>query len=268
MPITNKSTRERSLPGPGESDPPPPAPRPGLAVPQGVAASQRESDPLIPKLLKTLATNEPPTDRFAALEIEGRAEGPLHALPGGLADRPPYRAEGVTSLVRHRGGWLALFFVGLMASAFVVEEFEFIIQQHIALSYFVPLLIGHAGNSGSQASATIIRALALGEVGWGDCGRVVFKEGSAGLVVGAGLGCAVWAGSLAWPAMTPLEGLAVGVALPLVSVWANVLGGFLPLLAARVGLNPSDTAAPLMTTLVDATGLIIYFIVARMILNI
>lgn len=174
-----------------------------------------------------------------------------------------YRRESVTDVVRARSGWLAVFFVGLMFAAVVVETFEALLKENVQVSYFVPLLIGHGGNTGSQSVATVIRALALGQVGPGDVMLVVRKECAAGVIMGGLLGLLIFGLTLMWPSMSPTVGLTVAVALPVVSLWSNLLGGVFPLLATRLGANPAVTSAPLMTTVVDASGLVIYFLIAR-----
>uniref|UniRef100_A0A061S5Y0 Magnesium transporter n=2 Tax=Tetraselmis sp. GSL018 TaxID=582737 RepID=A0A061S5Y0_9CHLO len=178
-----------------------------------------------------------------------------------------YRHEGVLQCVASRLGWLVFFFCGLMLAAVVVEAFEEVLKKEVELSYFVPLLIGHGGNTGSQAVATMIRALALGQVGMQDLFMVVAKEGAAGVIMGTLLGLCILAFSFVWSGITPAVGLTVAVALPVVSLWANVLGAALPILSARLGYNPAVTSAPLMTTIVDSTGLIIYFYIAKWILQ-
>eukprot|EP00899_Mesostigma_viride_P008002 jgi/Mesvir1/17202/Mv07620-RA.1 len=178
-----------------------------------------------------------------------------------------YRAEGVYESVRSRGGWLLVFFVGLMMAAVVIEAFEDVLRKEVELSYFVPLLIGHGGNTGSQAVATIIRASALGHVSPSDMIYVVRKEAATGCSIGAMLGLIIFCISFVWGGISPRVGLTVAVALPLVSLWANCLGAFFPLAAVKFGYNPAVTSAPLMTTIVDSSGLMIYFYVARWILH-
>ena len=143
-----------------------------------------------------------------------------------------------------------------------------VLRKEVELSYFVPLLIGHGGNTGSQSVSTVIRALALGQVSVRDVSFVVAKEGLAGSIMGAALGTAIFAISLMWDGMSPGVGLCVAVSLPIVSLWANVLGAILPLAAASMGYNPAVTSAPLMTTIVDSSGLIIYFLIAKYLLGI
>jgi Mg/Co/Ni transporter MgtE len=128
--------------------------------------------------------------------------------------------------------------------------------------------MGHGGNTGSQAVTSVIRALALKQITNRDIPRVVLKEAGAGCLMGALLGLAILAGSVAWDGISTEVGAAVAVALPLVSLWANGLGAFLTLLADRLKLDPAVTSVPAMTTLVDSTGLMLYFVVARWMLDI
>mmetsp|Transcript_22020 Transcript_22020/g.61121 ORF Transcript_22020/g.61121 Transcript_22020/m.61121 type:complete len:196 (-) Transcript_22020:355-942(-) len=178
-----------------------------------------------------------------------------------------YRRESIFQCVKARWGWLAVFFVGLILAAMVVESFEDVLKKEVELSYFVPLLIGHGGNTGSQSVATVIRALALGHVGISDLVMVIAKEGVTGAIMGSLLGLCVFAMSFVWSGMSPAVGMAVGISLPVVSLWANILGGALPLLTARLGHNPAIISAPLMTTIVDSSGLIIYFFISKWILH-
>ncbi|EEH55937.1 Mg2+ transporter-e family [Micromonas pusilla CCMP1545] len=183
------------------------------------------------------------------------------------ADKSPeYKKEGVIQTVRARGGWLTVFFVGLVLAALVVEEFEDVLTANVELSYFVPLLIGHGGNTGSQSVATVIRAMALKQISTRDAWVVVYKESAAGFVMGAFLGVLVYLLALCWDGLDPIVGLVVAISLPLVSLWANMLGGVLPLAATHLGYNPAVTTAPLMTTIVDSSGLVIYFLTAKAIM--
>jgi len=178
-----------------------------------------------------------------------------------------YRKEGIMETVKARWGWLAFFFAGLIIAAVVVEAFEDVLKKEVELSYFVPLLIGHGGNTGSQSVATVIRALAMKQVSTADLLVVVAKEASAGIIMGSILGAFIFLLSFVWSGISPAVGLTVGIALPVVSLWANALGGVLPILASRFGQNPAVTSAPLMTTIVDSSGLIIYFYIAKWLLN-
>ena len=177
-----------------------------------------------------------------------------------------YRKESVLKILKARIGWLSAFFLGLILAAVVVERFEELLTHEVELSYFVPLLIGHGGNTGSQSVATVIRAIALKQIkpeSGREVAQVLFKEAISGFVMGGFLGALVFVLSLVWEGISPLIGLVVAISLPLVSVWANVLGAGLPLFAVRMGFNPAVTSAPLMTTIVDSSGLVIYFLVAQ-----
>ena len=190
--------------------------------------------------------------------------------PTSSSSSPPtfgdYRKESVVRILKSRIGWLSAFFLGLILAAVVVERFEELLTHEVELSYFVPLLIGHGGNTGSQSVATVIRAIALKQIkpeNTREVFQVLFKEAVSGFIMGGFLGMIVFFLSLAWEGISPLIGLVVAISLPLVSVWANVLGAGLPLFAVKLGFNPAVTSAPLMTTIVDSSGLVIYFLVAQ-----
>eukprot|EP00899_Mesostigma_viride_P021342 jgi/Mesvir1/29209/Mv08627-RA.1 len=176
-----------------------------------------------------------------------------------------YLSEGIIDAIRARAGWLLFFFCGLVVSAVIIQGFEDVIADDVELSDFMPLLLGHGGNAGSQTVSSVIRALALGEVSHADMPYVLWKEATTGCVVGAALGLGLFAVSLVCNALHPRVGLTVAVALPLVSLWANLLGGLLPFLAVKFGQDPATTSMPFMSTLVDSSGLLIYLFVAKMI---
>lgn len=176
-----------------------------------------------------------------------------------------YSRETFVGAAKSRLGWLGLFLIGLWGAAFVVNKFEYMLEQDVELAYFVPLIIGHGGNAGGQAVSAVIKALATGDIrvtALRPMGRVVLKETLVGLVCGLALGAAVYA--LVVPGVISHDvGIVVAIALPLISVWANFIGGLLPLAASYLGSNPALTSAPLMTTIIDASGLVIYFLVAQ-----
>ena len=178
-----------------------------------------------------------------------------------------YRSLSVIDLVFKRQGWLLTFGIGLLLSAGVVEEFDNLISQHVELSAFVPLIMGHGGNTGSQATCSVIRALALNQLSFKDASSTVAKEVIAGSLMGVTLGLGILALSLATHAFSLEVALAVAISLPLVSGWSNGLGAFLTLASHKLKLDPAMTSAPLMTTIVDSTGLVIYFSVAKMVLS-
>ena len=177
-----------------------------------------------------------------------------------------YVTVGVLRLVGARSIWLMLLIVAATLTVNVMQVFEATLEEVTALAVFVPMLIGTGGNVGAQSATAIVRALAVGEVRVRDLPRVIWKEARVGLLLGVMLAAlALVIGSL-------LVGLqvAVVVACSVVAIctWAAVIGSSMPLLARKVGVDPAVVSSPMVATLVDATGLIIYFSVARLILHI
>ena len=136
----------------------------------------------------------------------------------------------------------------------------------VALSFFVPLLIGTGGNAGSQTTSTIIRALAVGDVTLKDAVFALWHELRTGLLLGLAMSVIAFFRALTWGSGTPLAET-VALAIFVIVIWANMLGAILPLLAARVGIDPPIVSGPVMSTLVDATGLFIYFTIARVLMG-
>jgi len=164
--------------------------------------------------------------------------------------------------VRSRLTWLILLFVAETATGTVLRYFEGELAKVVALSFFVPLLIGTGGNAGSQTVSTIIRALALGDVRVRDVARVIRREVTAGVLLGVLLGVIAFFRALLWGVDHDLA-LCVAVTILAVCTWANAVGAAIPLAAQRFGIDPTVISAPLITTLVDASGLFIYFTVAH-----
>ncbi|GBF94353.1 magnesium transporter [Raphidocelis subcapitata] len=180
-----------------------------------------------------------------------------------------YSHVSVLGIARSRTGWLALFGAGLLFAALVVEQFEDVLEKHVELSFFVPLIMGHGGNTGSQAVTTVIRALALKQVSQRDAAKVVLKEAAAGGLMGGVIGLAILGFSCLLPGdgISTEVGATVAIALPLVSLWANGLGAALTLLADRLRLDPAVTSIPAATTVIDASGIYLYLSVARMLIG-
>lgn len=176
-----------------------------------------------------------------------------------------YLAASVWRLARVRALWLLVLILGAGLTVNVLQVFESTLEQLTTLALFVPLLIGTGGNSGAQSSTAVIRALAVGEVRFGDLPRIVWREARVGLLLGALLAAASFGPvALIWDAE-----LAAVIALTLVTLCtlATIAGSTLPLLARRVGVDPAVVSAPFITTLVDATGLVLYFCFAKLILG-
>jgi magnesium transporter len=186
----------------------------------------------------------------------------------------PYLAARLRDLVRKRAGWLSILFLGEMLTATAMGYFEHEIARAVVLALFVPLIISSGGNSGSQATTLVIRAMALGEVKLRDWWRVLARELGAGLALGAVLGTIGLIRILVWQAVGHPYGehyiwIALTVAVSLIGVvlWGSVSGSMLPFVLRRAGLDPASASAPFVATLVDVTGLIIYFSVASLMLR-
>jgi magnesium transporter len=177
-----------------------------------------------------------------------------------------YFTVPVWDAVRRRVPWLLLLFVGGSFTANVLGLFENRLEQVVALTFYIPLLIGTGGNTGSQTVSTLIRAMALGEVRPRDTLRVIGRELIAGMLLGLLLGSVALARVL-----TDGQVLAMGAAVALsvlaIVVWANVIGALVPIGARKLGVDPALISAPMITTLVDASGLAIYLLIAGMLLG-
>ena len=137
----------------------------------------------------------------------------------------------------------------------------------VVLSVFIPLLIGTGGNAGSQTTATIIRALAVGDITLGDSLRVLWRELRTALVLGILLAVPAYVRAVTW-GTAPTAAIVVASSVFIIVLWAGSVGSLLPLLAAKLHMDPALVSGPLMSTLVDATGLLIYFSIARLVLQI
>jgi magnesium transporter len=186
----------------------------------------------------------------------------------------PYLQVGFRAMVRKRAGWLAALFIGEMLTATAMGYFEHEIERAVVLALFVPLIISSGGNSGSQASTLVIRAMALGEVRVRDWLRVVSREIGVGAVLGMILGSIGLARILAWAGLFGVYGphywlVASTVAISLIGVvtFGTLAGSLLPFILRRLGLDPASACAPFVATLVDVTGLVIYFTVASVIMR-
>jgi len=182
-----------------------------------------------------------------------------------IAAQLPYFQTPMHRVVRSRLSWLVLLFVAETATGTVLRHFEDELTKVVALSFFVPLLIGTGGNAGSQTVSTIIRALALGEIRLGDALRVLAKEASTGLALGVLLGSIAFFRASMWGVGWDLAAC-VGLTVLVVCTWANTVGALIPLAAEKFGVDPTVVSGPLITTLVDASGLFIYLTIAHIML--
>ncbi len=193
----------------------------------------------------------------------------IQKLGGSEALDEPYTTIALHKMVKKRASWLVVLFLGELLTATAMSFFEGEIQKAVVLALFVPLVISSGGNAGSQAATLVIRALALGEFRLGDWWRVMRRELAAGLALGLILGTigflriALWAQfSHIYGDHWPLVAVTVGVSLVGVVLWGSLMGSMLPLILKRLGFDPATSSAPFVATLVDVTGLIIYFSVA------
>jgi magnesium transporter len=197
----------------------------------------------------------------------------LGAVEPGALDEP-YLATPFMTLVRKRAVWLVILFLSEMLTATAMGFFEDEIARAVVLALFVPLIISSGGNSGSQATSLVIRALALQEVRLRDWWRVFRREVYSGLALGAVLGTIGFLRIATWTLFTPiygphlpLIGLTVGLSLVGIVLWGTLAGSMLPFILKRLGFDPATSSAPFVATLVDVTGLVIYFSVAYVVLR-
>ena len=206
---------------------------------------------------------------------EAEATEDIQKIGGVQALEEPYMDATVAELVSKRAPWLVVLFLGEMLTATVIGHFEHELERAVVLALFIPLIISSGGNSGSQASTLIIRAMALGELTIADWWRVLRKEISSGLALGAMLGVLGLLRVVISGVVSPgsygthpgLIGLTLGVTVASVVLWGTLCGSMLPLILRRLGFDPATSSAPFVATLVDVTGLVIYFSAAMLILR-
>jgi len=187
----------------------------------------------------------------------------------------PYTSISFWGMIRKRGVWLCLLFVGELFTASAMQGFEEELRRALVLSLFVPLIVSSGGNSGSQATSMIIRAMALGELKLGDWWRVALREVPTGLTLGAILGILGFARVVLWQELGiwdygphfQLIALTVGLSVVGVVALGSMVGSMLPFALRRFGLDPASASAPFVATIVDVTGLVIYFLVALLLLR-
>ncbi len=186
----------------------------------------------------------------------------------------PYLMAGVAEITRTRAAWLLVLAVGSSLTVLVLDRFSAALETVVVLALFVPLLIGIGGNAGAQAATTVTRAIAVGEVRWRDLPRVVGREARVGVLLGATMAALAFLAGVPFLLLT--QDLGVGDSIRMAAVLALSLfgvcllaattGALMPMLAKRVGIDPAVVSTPFITTVVDATGLIIYFLVAHALL--
>jgi magnesium transporter len=199
----------------------------------------------------------------------------VHKLGGVQELDEPYTKVSFGTMIRKRGGWLCALFLSEMLTATVMQHFEGALSRAIVLTLFIPLIMSSGGNSGSQATSLIIRALALRDLRLGDWSRVALRELPTGIALGAILGAIGITRIVSWQflgfydygAHWFLIAVAVGLALVGVVTFGSLAGSMLPFVLRRLGFDPASASAPFVATLVDVTGLMIYFTVAYAVLR-
>lgn len=205
--------------------------------------------------------------------LQEEATEDIHKFGGVETLDAPYMKIDFFELVKKRAGWLIILFVGEMFTATAMGYFQYEIERAAVLALFIPLIISSGGNSGSQASTLIIRAMALGELRLRDWWRVLFRELAAGFSLGLVLGCVGMARIYLWPTRDSLYGphyavvaLTVGVSVLGCVLWGTITGSMLPFVLRKCRLDPATASAPFVATLVDVIGLIIYFTAASLLM--
>jgi magnesium transporter len=206
--------------------------------------------------------------------VQEEASEDIQKVGGMEALGAPYLEIGFWKMVKKRAGWLAILFVGEMLTATAMGFFEKEIARAVVLALFVPLIISSGGNSGSQATTLVIQAMAMGEVRLRDWWRIVRREVSTGFVLGSFLALIGLTRILLWQSIWNTYGphyllVALTVAFSLIGVvlFGTLAGSMLPFILRRSGLDPASASAPFVATLVDVTGLVIYFTVASVVMR-
>jgi magnesium transporter len=198
--------------------------------------------------------------------IEEEATEDFQRLGGSEPLAKPYFSASILQVIGKRIIWLLPLFAASVVTDAVVGNNSQLTLAFVSLIIFVPVVIGTGGNAGSQTVATIIRAIAVGEVRLHDIGRAWAREATVGLFLGIIIGIAGFVRAQVFDA-DPGVGLVLALTLPLVVIWANSVATLVPLIAERVHIDPAVVSAPMITTIVDATGLLIYFGIATAILT-
>jgi len=206
--------------------------------------------------------------------VQAEATEDIQKLGGMEALDEPYLEIAFARMFRRRAGWLSALFLGEMLTATAMAYFEDEIARAVVLALFVPLIISSGGNSGSQASTLVVRAMSLGEVRLTDWWRVVRRELASGVALGTLLGSIGFLRIVIWQAISPLYGehyvliaMTVGLSLLGVVMFGTLAGSILPFVFRRLHFDPASASAPFVATLVDVSGLLIYFSVASTILH-
>lgn len=190
--------------------------------------------------------------------LEEEATEDIARLGGTEPLDDPYMRAGFLDMIKKRAGWLLVLFVGQSLTSTILRQNEAMLDQIVALAFFIPLLLGTGGNAGAQAATLVVRAMAVGEVGMADLVRVVWREVRLGLFLGFLMAVPMLGRALMLGTSLGM-GLTVAAAVVAVVTIASTAGAALPMLGKRLGLDPAVVATPLITTVVDSAGLLVYF---------
>lgn len=190
--------------------------------------------------------------------LEEEATEDIARLGGTEPLEQTYLRAGFLELIKKRAGWLLVLFLGQSLTSTILRHYEGLLDQVVALAFFIPLLLGTGGNAGSQAATLVVRAMAVGEVAWGDFLRVVWREVRLGILLGVLMSAPMLIRAVTLQAGIEIA-LTVAAAVVVVVMVACTAGAALPMLGKRLGLDPAVVATPLITTVVDSAGLLVYF---------
>jgi magnesium transporter len=179
----------------------------------------------------------------------------------------PYMKMSVLQIWRHRVPWLLILMISATFTSIIINQFQDALAASVVLAAFIPMLMDSGGNSGSQASVTIIRGLSLGEIEFSDLPQVIWKETRVAILCGVTLAGATFLKLLFFDQVGLPISAVVAATLALTVLFAKIVGGILPMFAKKVGFDPAVMASPFITTIVDAISLLLYFQVARAVLH-
>jgi len=197
-----------------------------------------------------------------ASKVSAPSTGHGHGGGGEEVDVNAYLSTPFYKLAFKRVGWLSFFLCSLSLTAVIMNGFEHILEKQLELAYFVPLLAGHGGNTGGQTVGTVLSALSVGAISKNDAFRVITKEASSGIMVGIILGSCIGPIAYYFGGISLHVSTVVFCTLPLLSTIAATLASSIPFLCTLLGLDPALISAPAMTTFVDVSGLLSYFLIA------
>ena len=200
--------------------------------------------------------------------MEEEATEDIEKMAAILPTDKPYFQTGVVETWKHRIPWLLLLMISATFTGMILGFFEEALAANAALTLFIPMLMDTGGNSGSQASVTVIRAMSLGDIEFSDVFQVVWKEARVGMLCAATLGIVVFFKVIIIDQKSILMAFVVALTIFATIVIAKLVGCLLPMLAKRLGFDPAVMASPFITTVVDALSLVIYFLIATQIMSI